>query len=52
VALPAWVRDTPALAEPVFGTSLQSLRLYLLANAPAAFRRRNIFIDSSIEAQV
>lgn len=45
---PGWVRRIQSLAEPVFGSSLQSLRLHLLTHAPAPFRRRNIFIDSSI----
>jgi uncharacterized protein (DUF1778 family) len=52
VTVPAWVRETPALNEPVFGSTLQSLRLYLLTQSPAPFRRRNIFIDASINAQV
>jgi len=45
---PAWTNDVPALAEPVFGSSLESLRLHLLTHSPPPFRRRNIFIDSSI----
>ena len=45
---PGWLRRIPPLAEPVFGSSLHSLRLHLLTHAPAPFRRRNIFIDSSI----
>jgi hypothetical protein len=46
------VRETPPLAEPAFGTTLQSLRLYLLTHSPAPFRRRNLFIDASIDDQV
>ena len=49
---PAWTRKIEALAEPVFGSALPSLRLYLLTHSPAPFRRRNIFIDSSVGAQV
>jgi uncharacterized protein (DUF1778 family) len=52
VPVPAWVHSTEALTEPVFGSTLPSLRLYLLTRSPAPFRRRNIFIDSSIGAQV
>jgi hypothetical protein len=52
IRLPAWVRDIPPLVEPAFGSSLMSLRLHLLTNSPPAFRRRNIFIDSSLGAQV
>jgi hypothetical protein len=49
---PAWTERVAALAEPVFGTALVSLRLHLLTAAPPAFRRRNIFIDASIGARV
>jgi uncharacterized protein (DUF1778 family) len=52
VVVPHWVRQTPPLAEPVFGSTLQSLRLYLLTHSPAPFRRRNIFIDASLSDQV
>ncbi len=50
--LPAWTRRIEALPEPVFGSALPSLRLYLLTHSPAAFRRRNLFIDSSVGARV
>ncbi len=52
VPVPAWTRRIEALPEPVFGSALPSLRLYLLTRSPAPFRRRNIFIDSSVGAQV
>lgn len=45
---PTWTESVPPLQEPVFGTSLVGLRLYLLTHSPLAFRRRNIFIDASI----
>ncbi|HUL46204.1 MAG TPA: DUF1778 domain-containing protein [Steroidobacteraceae bacterium] len=50
--LPAWVRSIPPLDRPVFGSTLQRLRLYLLTHSPAAFRRRNIFIDASLGDRV
>ena len=50
--VPAWVQTIPGLAEPVFGTDLNSLRLYLLKHSPAPFRKRNIFIDASIGDRV
>ncbi len=50
--VPAWIRASEALVEPVFGSALPSLRLYLLTHSPAPFRRRNIFIDSSVGEQV
>ena len=52
VAPPAWLHDIPPLPSPVFGTDLESLRLHLLTHAPAAFRRRNIFIDATLGARV
>lgn len=52
VAMPVWTRAVAPLAKPVFASALASLRLYLLTHSPAPFRRRNIFIDSSIGAQV
>jgi len=48
VAVPSWTRSIAPLAEPVFGSELQSLRLYLLTHSPPPFRARNIFIDSSL----
>ena len=45
---PDWVAAVPPLMEPWFETPEQSLRLYLLTNSPPPFRRRNLFIDSSV----
>ncbi|MGH8290643.1 MAG: DUF1778 domain-containing protein [Steroidobacteraceae bacterium] len=52
IPVPVWTRTIPPLAEPAFGSTLQSLRLYLLTHSPPAFRRRNIFIDSSVGQRV
>lgn len=52
VAPPAWVRDVPPLEKPHFVTPLRSLRLHLLRASPVPFRRRNIFIDSSVGDRV
>ena len=52
IAVPAWTRSVPPLDEPVFGSELGSLRLHLLTHSPAAFRSRNIFIDSSLGDRV
>jgi hypothetical protein len=52
IAPPAWTRTVAPLTEPVFGSALMSLRLYLLTHSPAPFRRRNIFIDSSVGSRV
>jgi uncharacterized protein (DUF1778 family) len=45
---PAWVRDVAPLEDPHFATPLAGLRPYLLRAAPVPFKRRNIFIDSSL----
>ncbi len=54
VASPAWVADIPPLGTPYFATSLKSirLRLHLLRASPAAFKRRNLFVDSVVGARV
>ncbi len=50
--VPFWTRDISPLDAPVFGSDLTSLRLYLLTHSPPPFRRRNIFIDSTIGQRV
>ncbi|MCA9400826.1 MAG: hypothetical protein KC713_04310 [Candidatus Omnitrophica bacterium] len=45
---PSWTREVTSLEAPVFGSDLKSLRLYLLTHSLPPFRRRNIFIDSSV----
>jgi hypothetical protein len=50
--VPPWTQTIGALPEPWFGTELVSLRLYLLTHSPAAFRSRNLFIDSTLGARV
>ena len=52
VAPPAWVRDIPPLDTPHFAGGLRSLRQYLLAVSPVAFKRRNLFVDASICGRV
>lgn len=49
VATPGWVKQTPTPAAPTFGTELLSARLHLLTNSPVAFRRRNVFVDASLD---
>lgn len=48
VEIPAWTALIAPLVTPMFGSQLKSLRLHLLAHSPPPFRRRNIFIDTSI----
>ena len=52
IAPPQWTRAVEPLAEPAFGSELLSLRLYLLSHSPPPFRRRNIFIDSTVGSRV
>jgi hypothetical protein len=52
VRVPGWVRAIAPLSEPNFGSALQSLRLHLLTHSPPPFRRRNIFIDSTLGDRV
>lgn len=49
---PAWTRDIPPTQQPAFGSELTSLRLYLLTRAPVALRRRNLFMDASLDERV
>jgi uncharacterized protein (DUF1778 family) len=52
VAPPAWVHEVAGLDEPQFATPLEGLRLHLLRASPVPFKRRNIFIDSSLGDRV
>lgn len=49
---PAWVRDVEPLETPHFATPLAGLRPYLLRASPVPFKRRNLFIDSSLGDRV
>jgi len=49
---PSWVEAVPPLEKPVFASGLKSLRPHLLRVSPAPFRRRNLFVDSSIGDRV
>lgn len=50
--VPCWALQTEALEEPYFASQLLSLRLHLLSSSPAAFRRRNLFVDASVGDRV
>jgi hypothetical protein len=52
VTPPAWTADVEPLDEPWFATDLKSLRPHLLAAAPIPFKRRNIFVESSLGDRV
>jgi hypothetical protein len=49
---PAWTREIAPLGTPYFAAPLRSLRAHLLAVSPVPFKRRNLFVDSSIGAKV
>jgi uncharacterized protein (DUF1778 family) len=51
-AAPIWARDVLPLAAPWFATDLTSLRAHLLRVSPTAFRRRNLFVDSTVGDRV
>ncbi len=52
VPVPEWPRDVPPLTTPWFASRLDSLRLHLLTSSPPPFRRRNLFVDSTLGARV
>jgi hypothetical protein len=52
VPSPSWTCAVAPLDDPLFGSTLQSLRLHLLTHSPPPFRRRNIFIDSTLGRRV
>ena len=49
---PGWVTDVTPLDEPHFATSLPGLRAHLLKESPVPFKRRNLFIDSTVGDRV
>jgi len=50
--VPSWTQEIPPLEQPVFGCDLENLRLHLLTHSPPPFRRRNIFVDSTMGDRV
>lgn len=51
-SIPKWTQEIKALKVAHFETTLETLRLYLLINSPVSFRKRGIFLDSTIGDQV
>lgn len=49
---PSWTADVDPLEEPWFPVGFARLRPYLLRVAPVAFKRRNIFVDSTVGDRV
>jgi hypothetical protein len=52
VRAPGWTSTIEPLAAPVFAVPWMSLRAHLLISSPVAFKRRNIFIDTTIGGRV
>jgi hypothetical protein len=52
IPAPDWTRSVEPLDRPWFASELPSLRPHLLRAAPVAFKRRNIYVDSSIGDRV
>lgn len=52
ISPPAWLGKVAPLADPWFATRLKSLRVHLLTASPPAFRRRNMYVDSTLGARV
>ena len=49
---PSWTADVAPLEVPWFPVEIPRLRPYLLRVAPVAFKRRNIFVDSTVGDRV
>ena len=52
VKAPEWTSEVAIPDAPMFGSSLGAVRLQLLTHAPVAMRRRNIFVDASLDQRV
>ncbi len=52
VESPRWILAIKPLESPYFSVDLKSLRIHLLTHSPAPFRKRNIFIDSTLGDRV
>ncbi|HEU6452527.1 MAG TPA: DUF1778 domain-containing protein [Gemmatimonadaceae bacterium] len=49
---PSWAAGVEPLELPWFAAPLKSLRPHLLRSSPVPFKRRNIFVDSSVGDRV
>jgi uncharacterized protein (DUF1778 family) len=49
---PPWAATIAPLDQPAFGSPLPRLRLHLLLASPPAFKRRNLFVDSTLGDRV
>ncbi len=49
---PAWTRQVARFDVSRFAAPMNGFRLYLLRRSPVPFKRRNIFVDSSVGSRV
>ena len=52
VPKPGWLEKVSPLETPWFASTLKSLRLHLLRSSPPSFRRRNIFVDTTLGGRI
>jgi len=52
VRQPEWLKFVVPLRRPWFASELKSLRLHLLTASPPPYRRRNLFVDSTLGDRV
>lgn len=52
ITSPSWTNKYAGLSKPYFSSKFEKLRLHLLLSSPIPFRKRNIFIDSTIGDRV
>jgi len=45
---PAWAARVEPLEEPWYATPMRSLRLHLVRASPVPFKRRNLYVDTSV----
>lgn len=44
VSIPVWLSDVPASREPVFLSGVEAMKAFSLAESPAHFRARKVFV--------
>ncbi|MBI4420631.1 MAG: hypothetical protein HY560_07380 [Gemmatimonadetes bacterium] len=52
VPAPPWTGRVPIPQTPLLGSTLAAVRLHLLTQSPIALRRRNMFVDASLDERV
>ena len=52
IPAPDWTMEILPLSKPFFGSEIKKIKKDLLLSSPVAFRKRNIFVDSSVGDRV